>query len=70
MCLKSAGNLVMVLLVAIIGDRLSRVNEFFFALVCGVGTLLLLWGGSQFVYKQDVEKHLSESLVEDSVHIC
>jgi len=59
----------MVLLVAIVGDCLSRANEFFFALVCGVGTLLLLWGGSQFVYKQDVEKHLSESLVEDSVHI-
>ncbi|CAK9211682.1 unnamed protein product [Sphagnum troendelagicum] len=63
----AAGNLVMVLLVAIIGDHLSRVNEFFFfALVCGVGTLLLLWGGSQFVYKQDVlvlrTKLLSNSL--------
>ncbi|CAK9266457.1 unnamed protein product, partial [Sphagnum jensenii] len=62
----AAGNLVMVLLVAIIGDRLSRVNEFFFALVCGVGTLLLLWGGSQFVYKQDIlvlcTKLLSNSL--------
>jgi len=70
MCLSSAGNLVMVLLVAIIGDHLSRANEFFFfALVCGAGTLLLLWGGSQFVYKQDVEKYLSESIVEDSVHI-
>ncbi|KAH9532741.1 hypothetical protein CY35_18G014700 [Sphagnum magellanicum] len=63
----AAGNLVMVLLVAIIGDHLSRANEFFFfALVCGVGTLLLLWGGSQFVYKQDVlvlpTKLLSNSL--------
>ncbi|KAH8934442.1 hypothetical protein BDL97_18G083600 [Sphagnum fallax] len=63
----AAGNLVMELLVAIIGDRLSRANEFFFfALVCGVGTLLLLWGGSQFVYKQDVlvlrTKLLSNSL--------
>ncbi|CAM6016303.1 unnamed protein product [Sphagnum balticum] len=63
----AAGNLVMVLLVAIIGNCLSRANEFFFfAFVCGVGTLLLLWGGSQFVYKQDVlvlpTKLLSNSL--------
>jgi len=49
----NAGNLVTVALVAIIGDRLSKANEFFFfAFGCVVAMLLLLWAGSQFVYKQ------------------
>ncbi|KAG0585590.1 hypothetical protein M758_2G023000 [Ceratodon purpureus] len=49
----SAGNLVTVALVAIIGNRLSKANEFFFfASGCVVAMLLLLWAGSQFVYKQ------------------
>ena len=42
-----------VALVAIIGNRLSKANEFFFfAAGCIVAMLLLLWAGSQFVYKQ------------------
>lgn len=42
-----------VALVAIIGNRLSKANEFFFfAFGCVVAMLLLLWAGSQFVYKQ------------------
>lgn len=42
-----------VALVAIIGNRLSKANEFFFfAAGCVVAMLLLLWAGSQFVYKQ------------------
>ncbi|XP_024395190.1 uncharacterized protein [Physcomitrium patens] len=49
----SAGNLVTVALVAIIGNSLSKANEFFFfAAGCVVAMLLLLWAGSQFVYKQ------------------
>jgi len=44
---------VTVALVAIIGNRLSKANEFFFfAFGCVVAMLLLLWAGSQFVYKQ------------------
>lgn len=47
------GNLVTVALVAIIGNSLSKANEFFFfAAGCVVAMLLLLWAGSQFVYKQ------------------
>jgi hypothetical protein len=47
------GNLVTVALVAIIGNHLSKANEFFFfAAGCVVAMLLLLWAGSHFVYKQ------------------
>jgi hypothetical protein len=70
---NAAGNLVTVILVAIIGDHLSKANEFFFfAVGCVVAMLLSLWGGSQFVYKQDVNgnqsEYLVEALVEDRVH--
>lgn len=42
-----------VALVAIIGNRLSKANEFFFfAAGCVVAMLLLRWAGSHFVYKQ------------------
>jgi hypothetical protein len=63
----------MVILVAIIGDHLSNANEFFFfAVGCVVAMLILLWGGSQFVYKEDVNEnqseYLVEALVEDWVH--
>jgi hypothetical protein len=68
-----AGNLVTVILVAIIGDHLSKANEFFFfAVGCVFAMLLLLWGGSRFVYKQDVNEnqseYLVEALIEDRVH--
>ncbi len=70
---NAAGNLVMMILVAIIGNHVSKVNEFFFfAVGCVVAMLLLLWGGSQFIYKQDVNEnqpeYLVEALVEDRVH--
>jgi POT family proton-dependent oligopeptide transporter len=69
----SAGNLVTVVLVAIIGDHLSNANEFFFfAVGCVFAMLLLLWGGSHFVYKQDVNEnqseYLVEALIEDRAH--
>jgi dipeptide/tripeptide permease len=69
----AAGNLVTVILVAIIGDHLSKANEFFFfAVGCVFAMLLLLWGGSHFVYKQDISEnqseYLVEALIEDRVH--
>jgi len=43
---------VTVALVAIIGTNLSKANEFYlFAGGCVLAMLLLLWGGSSFVYR-------------------
>ncbi|KAG0582296.1 hypothetical protein KC19_3G049500 [Ceratodon purpureus] len=48
----SAGNFVTVALVAIIGTSLTKANEFYlFAGGCFLAMLLLLWGGSSFVYR-------------------
>lgn len=48
----AAGNLVTVVIVAIIGDRLSKANEFFFfAGGCVFAMLLMMWLGSSFKYR-------------------
>ncbi|KAJ7520748.1 hypothetical protein O6H91_19G021100 [Diphasiastrum complanatum] len=48
----SAGNLLTVIIVAAIGNRLSKANEFFFfAGGCLVAMLLMIWLGSGFIYK-------------------
>lgn len=72
----SAGNLVTVALVAIIGNSLSKANEFFFfAAGCVVAMLLLLWAGSQFVYKQrrnfraPVDETLLVHAADDRVYV-
>jgi hypothetical protein len=57
---------VTVALVAIIGNKLSKANEFFFfAGGCVIAMLLLLSAGSQFVYKK-METPRTEAPVDSS----
>ncbi|CAM6086417.1 unnamed protein product [Calypogeia fissa] len=52
----AGGNLVTVIIIAIIGDRLSSANEyFFFAFLAAIATLVMIWLGSGFEYKHEGE---------------
>lgn len=51
----AAGNLVTVAIVAIMGDRLSKANEFFFfSGGCALAMLLMMWLGSNFKYRSQL----------------
>jgi dipeptide/tripeptide permease len=48
----AGGNLVTVIIIAAIGDRLSAANEYFvFSLFAAIAVLLMIWLGSGFDYK-------------------
>eukprot|EP00249_Psilotum_nudum_P005961 c19358_g1_i3 orf=703-2034(-) len=62
---EAAGNLFTVITVAIIGDRLSKANEFFiFSGMCTCAMLLMMWIGSTFIYRHELTSDTAETREE------
>ena len=66
-CVISLGNLVTVFIVALIGGRLTKANEFFFfSGGCAFAMLLMMWLGSNFKYRNTISVvHLHDHDVMD-----